>query len=70
MTRTAALSRPSRRPRRPLLPRLLSLLALRRDRARLRDLPPHMLRDIGITREEAMAEAGRPLWDVPPHWRG
>jgi uncharacterized protein YjiS (DUF1127 family) len=29
-----------------------------------------MLRDIGVTEEEAQAEPARPLWDIPPHWRG
>jgi uncharacterized protein YjiS (DUF1127 family) len=30
----------------------------------LRDLAddPHLLRDIGVTREQALEEAGKPLW--------
>ena len=70
MPRSATLSRPVRRARRPLLARLFDVLALRRQRARLRDLPPHMLRDIGLTDAEARAEAERPFWDAPFHWRG
>lgn len=31
-------------------------------RQELRDLPPHMLRDIGLTRDEAMREADKPFW--------
>jgi uncharacterized protein YjiS (DUF1127 family) len=27
------------------------------------------LQDIGITRAEARAEARRPVWDAPAHWR-
>lgn len=60
-----------RRPaRRGLLRGLLSAVALGRQRARLAHLDPHLLRDIGLTPEEALAEASRPVWDVPPHWRG
>lgn len=36
----------------------------RRTRAALRDLPEHMLRDIGLTRSAADAEARRPFWDL------
>jgi uncharacterized protein YjiS (DUF1127 family) len=49
--------------------RLLSLAAVLRNRRRLAELPGHLLEDLGLTREEAAAEARRPLWDVPPHWR-
>ena len=69
MPNTAALCCPEPRRRQGLLPRLFALLSLRRQRGRLRDLPPHMLRDIGLSPEEARAEADRPIWDVPPHWR-
>jgi uncharacterized protein YjiS (DUF1127 family) len=31
-------------------------------RQELRDLPPHMLRDIGLTPDEAMSEADKPFW--------
>ncbi len=70
MSRATTLSRLLPRSRRGLLPRLIALFALRRQRHQLRHLPPHMLRDIGLTEEEARAEADRPLWDAPPHWRG
>jgi uncharacterized protein YjiS (DUF1127 family) len=61
--------------RRPsLLTRALQFLALasatRRYRQALGRLDPHLLRDIGLTCEQAQAEATRPLWDVPSHWRG
>ena len=64
-----ALSQPVSRARRGLLPRLLDLFALRRQRSHLGRLPPHLLRDIGLTEEEARTEADRPLWDAPSHWR-
>ena len=38
----------------------------RRALARLDDAA---LADIGKTRAQAQAEAHRPLWDVPQHWR-
>lgn len=47
---------------------LTSLLALRRARARLKTLEPHLLRDIGLTDEAAAYEANRPVWDAPNHW--
>jgi uncharacterized protein YjiS (DUF1127 family) len=31
-------------------------------RRELRDLPPHMLRDIGLTPGEALREADKPFW--------
>ena len=45
------------------------MLALRRQRAQLRQLEVGQLRDIGITRQDALAEAARPFWDPPWHWR-
>jgi uncharacterized protein YjiS (DUF1127 family) len=42
--------------------------ALARSRRGLRRLDDHLLRDIGLTRDQAEAEATLPAWDVPPHW--
>jgi len=56
------------RPR-TLLGRAISLLAFHRTRASLAHLDDAMLSDIGVTREQALKEAKRPLWDVPPTWR-
>lgn len=42
--------------------------ALRRDRKRLALLDDHLLKDIGISREEARREAERFGWDAPAHW--
>jgi uncharacterized protein YjiS (DUF1127 family) len=61
-----------RRPRRSLtrfLADLLRLGAIARSRGRLARLDDHLLQDIGLTREEAEAEATRPIWDVPSHWK-
>lgn len=46
----------------------LQLRALHRQRQQLAKLDDAALRDIGITRSEALAEASRPFWDAPPHW--
>ncbi|WP_102107843.1 DUF1127 domain-containing protein [Oceaniglobus roseus] len=52
-----------------LLAMLAAGLAARRQRRTLRDLDDAMLRDIGLTRHEALLESQRPLWDVPAQWR-
>ena len=62
---TVTSARPSRRP---FLFRFRQLLALSRSRRDLALLDDHLLQDIGLTREEAEAEASRSDWDVPPHW--
>ncbi len=63
---SATLARPSLLP---LLDRFLAQVALRRSRRRLTTLDDHILRDIGLTRAQAQAEADRPIWDAPAHWR-
>lgn len=52
-----------------LAARIRAALALRRHRARLRDLGDHLLEDIGVTRDATEREASRPIWDVPANWR-
>lgn len=56
--------------RRPLsvFRRLALFRALHRQRARLAQLDDHLLRDIGLSRAEALQEASRPAWDAPDHW--
>ncbi|MFN3210997.1 MAG: DUF1127 domain-containing protein [Roseovarius sp.] len=43
---------------------LFDMLELRRQRRALARLDDHALADIGLTREEAEAEARRPVWDI------
>lgn len=39
-----------------------------RSRAHLKALDAHALRDVGISLDEARAEASRAFWDAPRHW--
>ena len=50
--------------------RVLSAAALARSRRGLARLDDHLLRDIGLTRTEALKEARRRDWDAPSHWCG
>lgn len=54
------------RSRQGLLRRLTSafseVTARRRDRRLLAKLDPHLLRDIGLSPEDARAEASKPFW--------
>ncbi len=50
--------------------RLFALAAVSRSRKGLLRLDDHLLRDIGLTQEDAKAEAQRPVWDAPSHWKG
>lgn len=43
--------------------------AIRRQRRALGRLDARLLDDIGVTPAEAEAEARRPAWDAPRHWR-
>jgi uncharacterized protein YjiS (DUF1127 family) len=49
---------------------LIQLAALTRTRRSLLRLDDHQLRDIGLTRDQARAEAERRSWDAPSHWKG
>ena len=46
-----------------------AMISLWRQRRALAQLDDRALADIGVTRNEAMAEASRPVWDVPATWR-
>jgi uncharacterized protein YjiS (DUF1127 family) len=48
---------------------LAAMATVARHRKALAKLEPRLLRDIGLTTEEAEAELSRPVWDVPAHWR-
>ena len=48
--------------------RAMAVLTLYRSRRALRNLDAHMLADIGLSREQALSEASRPVWDAPSRW--
>ena len=48
---------------------LMRMGAVARQRRALSQLDDSALRDMGLTREQANLEAGRPAWDVPASWR-
>ena len=47
---------------------LREMRALYRQRRHLAQLDDHILRDIGLTREEATSEALKPFWNMPQSW--
>ncbi|MCL5775777.1 DUF1127 domain-containing protein [Limibaculum sp. FT325] len=46
------------------LPSIERWLTVAAERRRLAALPDHVLKDIGLSRADAMAEAARPFWDT------
>jgi uncharacterized protein YjiS (DUF1127 family) len=48
---------------------LRTLYNVWRSRRALAALDDEALNDIGLSRQDAKAEAGRPFWDVPATWR-
>ncbi|KPN64164.1 hypothetical protein AKJ29_16065 [Aliiroseovarius crassostreae] len=43
-------------------------LQIRRERQLLSEMSATRLEDIGVTRDQALNEAQKPIWDVPAHW--
>ena len=68
ITRSPALACAPRRI--SLLDRITRARALWRSRKALATLSAAQRADVGLTRDEATAEAARPFWDAPQHWRG
>jgi uncharacterized protein YjiS (DUF1127 family) len=66
-TTSASLPDRSARPIR-LLTRIRLALAARAQRRALAQADDRLLDDIGVSRDQALAEARRPVWDVPPTW--
>ena len=48
---------------------VLSLFSLARQRRALAQLDEVRLKDLGLSVQDAQAEARRPFWDVPAFWR-
>ncbi len=51
-----------------LVARLMQAMGVWQQRRKLAEMDDAQLRDIGVTRAEALEEAERPLWDVPANW--
>ena len=49
--------------------RVLTMFDVRRTRIDVSRLSDDQLCDIGLTRDDVIAEMSRPIWDVPAHWR-
>ena len=49
-------------------PTLSQMLAVWKQRRQLRAMDDRALADIGLSRQDALSEAQRPMWDVPGHW--
>jgi uncharacterized protein YjiS (DUF1127 family) len=65
---TASRRRFWHRFRRSLWTTVLHRAETARSRRQLAQLDDHLLRDIGLTRDQAEAEAALSAWDAPPHW--
>ena len=61
-------SRPVYRRRPSLFLYIAQMFALRRQRMHLAELSDEQLKDVGLTREAADAEARRKAWDAPQYW--
>jgi len=48
--------------------RLLHWMAVAKTRRDLSALDSAALQDIGVSAEQAQAEAARPMWDAPSRW--
>jgi uncharacterized protein YjiS (DUF1127 family) len=52
-----------------LLDRYFAAQALHKQHLALLRLDDSLLRDVGITRSEAIDLAASPVWDAPNHWK-
>ena len=68
ITRFAGITLPARPLLSDLLLRVTLMRAAHRQRLALARLDAAALADIGITPDEASAEANRPAWDIPQRW--
>ena len=50
------------------LARMDAAFQIRKQRRRLRSLPPRLREDIGATEHDIIVELQRPWWNAPAHW--
>ena len=65
---TAAHANCARKPQ-SLFGHLSQMIAKTRQRRQLLALDDHLLKDIGVTRAQALKEGRQTLWNAPSHWR-
>jgi len=61
--------RPTRSVLASLWAELTRVYLVKRQRKSLKSMDTAALRDLGLTRKQADAEAGRWFWDAPETWR-
>ncbi|NOC43968.1 MULTISPECIES: DUF1127 domain-containing protein [unclassified Ruegeria] len=64
-----AIHNPCKPAKRSLVSLISQAFELSRQRRKLAQLDAAVLDDIGVTREEASAEAKRFFWDAPQFWK-
>ncbi|WP_299640190.1 DUF1127 domain-containing protein [uncultured Ruegeria sp.] len=64
-----AIHHPCKPANRSLVSLISQAFELTRQRRKLAQLDDAVLEDIGVTREEASAEANRFFWDAPQFWK-
>ena len=69
MELTTSLKTPISRKTDRKRPGIFARFRIARQRRQLERLDAHLLKDIGLTDDAARAEARRPIWDAPDHWR-
>ncbi len=67
-TNCATASHATVAPRISVLAKLMQARGLWRQRQQLKSLDKAILKDIGVTRDEALREAERSIWDAPASW--
>ena len=51
-----------------IVSRIFTFQGIWKERQRLAAMDDHLLKDIGLTREDVQKEAKRPTWDAPERW--
>ncbi|MDE3123349.1 MAG: hypothetical protein KGK00_16365 [Paracoccaceae bacterium] len=52
-----------------LVSRIMAARRARKELQRIADYDARLLDDVGLTRQDALDAAQKPIWDVPAHWR-
>lgn len=55
--------------RQGVIGRIMAARRARKEMARIAQYDARLLDDVGLTRQDALSAAQKPIWDVPAHWR-